>query len=359
MPSHDTLDARAARLAQRQAAHLSRAQAHALGFSDSSIKRRLRSGRWERVHPGVYRLAGAPETWLGVTWAALLAAGPSANITHETAVRLSGSPHVGPVPVTLTVPHGGHHRIEGAVVHQIDDLRPHHVRAIQGLPASEPARAVVEVAATLPARRVGRVLDDLVFDRRTTLADVSTRLAEVARPGKPGVVPLARLLDERDERRVPAGSALEDALIAALVAGGLPMPEQQRSLPSTGAVEGVVDAAYPDCRLILEADGRRWHTRVRDLARDHARDAEAARVGWQTLRFLYEEITQDPDAVCATVRDVRAVRQSAPAPGTRRTTLAVRSGSPGTGVAPVTLRGTGRRSAPREAMGVGPDHSRP
>ena len=66
----------------------------------------------------------------------------------------------------------------------------------------------------------------------------------------------------------------------------------QRALPGTGAVEGVVDAAYPDCRLILEADGRRWHTRVDDLRRDHERDAEAARAGWQTLRFLYEQITQ-------------------------------------------------------------------
>jgi len=40
------------------------------------------------------------------------------------------------------------------------------------------------------------------------------------------------------------------------------------------------------------------------------RDNEAARVGWQTLRFPWEEVVHDPDDVAATVRDVRAQRLS-------------------------------------------------
>lgn len=310
MPSIDTGDARAARLATRQAGHLSRGQALSLGFSNSAIKRRLQRGAWGRVHPGVYRISGTPPTWHGEIWAALLAAGPLAAVTHETSVRISGSTHVAPRPIVLTVPHGAHPRVAGAVVHQIDDLRPHHVVAIDGLPVSEPARAVVECAASLGSRRLGHVLDDLVFDRRTSFAQVSVRLAEVMRPGKPGVTALARLLDERAEGSRPSGSQLERDLVGVLVAGGLPAPERQMTLPGTGAIDGLVDAAYRDCRVILEADGRRWHTRARDIARDHARDAEAARAGWQTLRFLYEEITRDPEGVCATVSDVRAVRQN-------------------------------------------------
>jgi very-short-patch-repair endonuclease len=58
----------------------------------------------------------------------------------------------------------------------------------------------------------------------------------------------------------------------------------------------------------LEPRTRRWHTRIRDLRRDHLRDAEAARAGWQTLRFLYEEIVGDPGNVAATVADVRLAR---------------------------------------------------
>lgn len=313
-----SIDALIARPAVRQCGVFSRAQALAVGMTDSSILRRLRSGRWLTLHPGVYLLAGVPPTWHTEIWAALLAAGRSASVTHETALRLAGSPHIAPRPITLTVPHGAHPRVAGAVVHQIDDLRPHHLTVIEGLPASRPARAVVEVAATLGHRRLGRVLDDLVFDRRTSYAEVGVALAEVARPGKPGVTALGAVLDDRSDAAVPADSELEQALFAALVAAGLPRPEPQRTLPGTGAVTGVVDAAYPDCRLILEADGRRWHTRVADLRRDHERDAEAARVGWQTLRFLYEQIVQDPDGVCSVVADVRAMRSDDGRPTGRR-----------------------------------------
>ena len=307
-----TVDARIARLAVRQCGPFSRAQALAVGMTDSSMLRRIRSGRWIVLHPGVYLLAGVAPTWNTEIWAALLAAGPVASVTHETAMRLAGSPHVASRPITLTAPHGTHPRVQGAVVHQIDDLRPHHVARIDGLPVSRPARAVVEVAATLGRRRLGRVLDDLVFDRRTSFEEVGVVLAEVARPGKPGVAALAALLDDRATTGVPADSELERSLFSALVGAGLPAPVPQRALPGTGAVAGVVDAAYPDCRLILEADGRRWHTRVDDLRRDHERDAEAARVGWQTLRFLYEQIVRDPDGVCAVVADVRAVRGGRP-----------------------------------------------
>jgi hypothetical protein len=268
-------------------------------------------------------LAGVPPTWHGEVWAALLAVGPMATVTHETALRVHGSEHVAPRPVTLTVPHGGHPRVRGAFVHQIDDLRPAHVATVDGLPVSTAARAVVEVAATLGPRQLGRVLDDLIFDKRTQYPEVAARLAEVARPGKPGIAKLAAVLDERSDEAVPAGSELERAMFSALVGGGLPTPRPQVALPGVGAVEGLVDAAYPECRLILEADGRRWHTRVRDLAQDHARDNQAARAGWQTLRFLYEAIRHDPDGVCATVADVRAVRLPRPtiagvAPGAGR-----------------------------------------
>ena len=78
----------------------------------------------------------------------------------------------------------------------------------------------------------------------------------------------------------------------------------------TAAIEGLVDAAYVPEKLILEADGRRWHTRTRDFPRDALRRNEAARVGWQTLGFLWDELKHDPEGVAATVRDVRQQRHS-------------------------------------------------
>jgi very-short-patch-repair endonuclease len=167
---------------------------------------------------------------------------------------------------------------------------------------------VVELGATQPIGVVGRVADDLISARRTTLAAIAAVLNDVARPGKPGLVRVARVLEERGPGYVPPQSELERALFAALAAGGLPEPLRQVPLPGRGGTRGLVDAAYPEARVLLEADGRRWHTRVDDLRRDRERDAQAVRAGWVPLRFVYEQVVHDPQGVCSVVADTLAVR---------------------------------------------------
>jgi very-short-patch-repair endonuclease len=302
-------DAQAAALATTQASALSRPQALAVGLSDRMIATRLRRGRWLHLHPGVYAIAGAPPSWGQHVWGAALAVGPAAIVSHETALLVDGldDRHLPRHPVTLSVPRGRHHRVRGAVVHQIGDLRPHHVQTVDGLRVSLPARAIVDLAGTVGPRRLGELVD-LATDRLTSTARIATCMAELARPGKPGLRRLGAVLDERGPGHIPPQSELEARLFDALALARLPAPRRQFRLPGRGVIEGLVDAAYPDARLIVEADGRRWHTRIRHLVRDHDRDAEAARVGWQTLRFLYERITEAPHEVAATVADVLRVR---------------------------------------------------
>jgi very-short-patch-repair endonuclease len=310
-------------LAAAQCGVFARAQVLAFGGSNSLVKRRLASGAWEARHPGVYAISAVPTSWHQDVWAALLAIGPRATVSHETALRLHGlgDDLVPSRPLTYTIPHGGHARVAGATVHQIDDLAPVDVGVVATLPSSRPHRAVVEVAATVGRRRLGHIVDELLVTRRTSHEAIAACLARVIRPGKPGVIALGDVLDERGDGYFADASELERALFTALESAGLQLPRRQAPLPGRGALEGLVDAAYGDARVIIEADGRRWHTRVRDLKRDHQRDAEAARVGWQTLRFLYEEIMGDPGNVCAVIRDVCAVRmRSQESPASRRRT---------------------------------------
>jgi len=302
------LEARIALLAARQCSAFARAQALDLGATDPLVQRRVKVGVWRRPYSGVYAIAGSERTWLQDVWCAFLATGPAAVVTHESALHLHGIDLVPRRPITLTVPHGGRARLDGVFVHQIDDLKPHRVTAVSGLPVSTVERTVVELAATTGEKRLGRVIDDVVAAKRSSVGRISSAFREVARPGKPGVHKLARLLDSRGDGYVPAQSDLERALFVALAAGGLPAPRRQFRLPGRFAVEGLVDAAYPDVRLIVEVDGRRWHTRVADLKRDHQRDTEAARAGWLTLRFVYEQVMHDPSDVCSAIADVRASR---------------------------------------------------
>lgn len=307
-----TPDVRATGLAASQCGVIGRPQAQACGLTPRMIDYRVSSGRWRRVHQGVYVVAGLPPSWLTAVWAAFLAAGDGAVISHETALLLHGLSDllVPRQPVTVTARHGVHTRVEGAVVHQCRDLPGRQVvRHRSGLLVTTPARAIVDVAATVGARHLGVLVDEVLVGRIASLAQISCCLRDVARRGKPGIRSLAGVLDERGPGYVPPHSELERKLFAVLAEAGLPEPQRQVPLPGRGAIEGLVDAAYPDAQLVIEADGRRWHTRVRDLARDHERDAEAARVGWLTLRLLFEQIVGDPEGTCATVRDVREARR--------------------------------------------------
>lgn len=240
-------DNRIGLLASRQASAFAREQVLAAGASDPMIARRLRSGRWTRAHPGVYVLTGSSPSWIQDVWCTWLAVGPRATVTHVG----PAAPRRGAGSATADHPDGsarGHARVAGAMVHQIDDLAPMYTSSMNGLPVSRAARAVVEVAATVGERRLGDIVDDVLWRRRASMLQVSACLRQVARPGKPGIAKLARVLDALSDGPVPAGSDLERSMFGALAASGLPTPARQTPLPGRGVAEGLVDASYGDAR---------------------------------------------------------------------------------------------------------------
>jgi len=283
-------------------------QAIEVGFARATLHRRLASGAWLRLLPGTYTFAGTVPTRTTQIWAGVLAAGKGCVVSHETAALLHGAERLPLEPITLNNAHGRHHRLPGMVVHQIDDVEPHHLTAVDGLTVTTAARTVVDLGATQPEAQVGRVADDLVRSGRTSYAAISGVLARVTRPGKPGLARVAAVLDARCGGHVPPQSELERAMFDGLRAGGLPDPVRQIPLPARGGIAGVADAGYTDALIVLEADGRRWHARMEAARRDRERDAAVVRAGWVPLRFVYEQIVHEPEAMCDVVRDVRATR---------------------------------------------------
>jgi hypothetical protein len=165
------------------------------------------------------------------------------------------------------------------------------------------SRTLFDLAAHLHPSRLGYVLDDALATRSTSLAQVGQVLTESSRRGRKGGPALARLLDARSGEPV-ARTRLERMLDDVIAASGLPRPICEYPLPTDGSMTGFVDRAFPEALLIVEADGRRWHSRVSDLARDRARDRRAAKKGWQTIRVLHEELVDDPDGVARDLVDV-------------------------------------------------------
>jgi hypothetical protein len=79
----------------RQQLHLqegviTRAQVLGAGISRHALQVKLDSGRWQRLHSGVYAAFSGKPDREAMHWAAVLGAGPRAVLSHETAAELYG-----------------------------------------------------------------------------------------------------------------------------------------------------------------------------------------------------------------------------------------------------------------------------
>lgn len=73
-------------------------------------------------------------------------------------------------------------------------------------------------------------------------------------------------------------------------------------------LEVAITGAWPELRVLLELDGRRWHSTVQAQVDDRRRDRAAVARGWVTLRFGWQEIVHRPASVVDECRTVLAAR---------------------------------------------------
>lgn len=295
--------------ATSQAGAISRAQMLRHGASSSTVSRRLAEGRLRLELPGVYVVAGAPDSVEQRRWIALLAVGAGAVLSFESAARIHRLSTVASTgPTVVTVGHSGWQRLPGITVHQIDDLAAHHVQQIGGLPVTTLERTIVDLAAIWRRGRLRLVIEDAVAAKRTTDAEIGAVLRSLARRGKPGVRNLTTVLDDRGPGQAPPASQLERDFFALVRRSPLRDPYRQYPLPRKDGVRNLSDAAWPEVKLIVEVDGRRWHQRLADMKRDRDRDMQAAAAGWLVVRLLHEHVVGAPEETIRELLDVYAVR---------------------------------------------------
>jgi hypothetical protein len=295
-------------LSYRQCGVFATWQLDRAGVPHAARQRRVGSGAWTLPRAGVYALAGVAPSFEQRLWAAWLAVGPHSVVSHETAAERHVMPNVVRGRLVFTVPHSGWHRIPGVFVHQLSDVLADHVTDVGGLPVTTPARTVVDLAAVVHPARLARIVEDGKHAGIVSYESIGQCLTTVARRGKPGVRSLTRVLDRFGPGVAVTMSTLERKTLELVKDHGLPMPLAQYPFPGRQFTNGCVDFAYPSAKLVLETDGRRWHSRIHELTRDRERDLEAARYGWQTLRFLYEHVIADPGGTAETIRTVLAQR---------------------------------------------------
>jgi len=299
-------DAAVANLASRQYGLFSRAQAIGLGASDIMIWRRVQAGKWLTEAEGVYTLPGWRDGWWRRVWLAFLATGPDAVVSHDTAAAIHGLTNFQRLRIVLTTPHGDHHWHGLAEMRQSTDLRSEHVTQHNGLPVTTVARTLFDVSAVAGADRLAIAVEDAHISRACRIEELIALYEELRRPGKRGIKKLGRVLATHGPGYVPPESWLERRLLRIVKDAGLPRPRLQAEFPWRRDLESRCDAVYDDARMILEADGRRWHVRIDQMANDRRRDREALNHRWRPYRFVYEELKNDPALVVETIREARA-----------------------------------------------------
>lgn len=293
-------------VAQGQFGLFSRAQALSAGATQDMLDGALRSERLTSEAEGVYGLPGWPESWWREVWRAFLATGPDAVVSHETAAAIHRMTNFPRGRIVLTTKHGDHHWHGLADMRQSTDLKPEHVRIRDGLPVTTPVRTLFDLAAVAGRERLAIAVEDAHINRQCRLEELIALYEELRRPGKHGMKKLGRILAERGPGYVPPESKLERMLLKILRDAGLPKPRLQAQLPWRTTLPSRCDALYEKERIILEADGRRWHTRVDQMAEDRRRDREAQNHGYRPYRFVYEELKHDPLMVVSTIVEARA-----------------------------------------------------
>lgn len=284
--------ARLRALAERQHGVVSREQLLGLGVSAGQIKRWVALGWLRPVHRGVY-LLGTRLGRDGICMAAHLALGSRAAVSHRSAAELWAlTPGCSaPVHVTVTGP-GGRQRRAGLRVHR--SALAGEVTRVRNIPATDVPRTLIDLAATSDRRALERATDEAV--RRTLTTAAQLRRAIDSRPRRPGAARLRALLGEHEAGSTATENEFEELLIAICDDFGLPRPICQHPIGPYRP-----DFAWPEQRLIVEADSWESHGTRKAFESDRRRDAELSDLGWTPRRFTHRQMTRERAWVAAKI----------------------------------------------------------
>lgn len=282
-------------LARRQRGSVTSNQLAALGVGRRTVDRWLASGRLRRVYRGVYVIGPQPLTRHARWLAAVLARGPGAVLSHESAAALWGlAGDRREVDVTTSGGHRGQSDT-GIRLHRGKLARDEWMLR-DGIPVTTVARTLFDLAETVGPPQLKSAWDEagrLHLLRIKQVAMVYER--GCGRRARTGIEPLlSAALTYDDERR---RSPLEDRFAAFVRAHRLPPPQ------TNVLVDGdEVDALWPAARLIVELDSWEFHAHRAAFEEDRNRDADHLLLDYRTIRVTHRRLDREPDRLAVQIR---------------------------------------------------------
>jgi very-short-patch-repair endonuclease len=278
-------------LVARQDGVVSLAQAGAHGYSADRVQRRVREGRWRRLHPGVVLVGGHRLTDAARVRAAWLWAGGRAVVAGPAAACWHGMLAHGVTVIDVTVPAGLHRRACPGVRFRRRDLPREDVTTVRGVRVTGRGLTALETAVALPD---GSAFLDRALQRYVPFDEVYPAYCRSVGCWNSAGALLIAAADRAD-------SAAERVVVRLLRAAGI-----------GGWVLGhpfgpyLIDVAFPEAMVAVEIDGWAWHVDQDRFANDRRKGNALVRAGWVVLRFTWHDLTKRPGYVMAEIRTALA-----------------------------------------------------
>lgn len=243
------------------------------GVSERTISRRIAKRDLIAVHLGVYGLGHAERTPVALAHAAVLACGPDAVLSHDSAAALWGLRRYWPprpevtAAVTRTRP--------GIVTHRSRTLIAGDITVNYGLCVTTIVRTIIDISPRLTDSELTRAINDARLAHQLKATGLNELLERSSRA--------RRLIDPTQNA---TRSPLEDAFLRWIRRHRLPMPTINRR---SGGRE--VDAVFEAERVIVELDSWTYHGDQTSFRADRARDRRNAADGYLPLRYTRHDLT--------------------------------------------------------------------
>jgi very-short-patch-repair endonuclease len=285
-----------AAIAEAQGGTIDRRQLLTLGLSARAIGRRVGAGSLHERHRGVYAVGHGLLGADGKRWAAVLACGPGAMISHASAAEAWDIRPSAAAVIHVTVPNRSGHRRPGIRVHRPRELRADETTTLHGLPITTPARTLLDLAgAGLRGRRLEAALDRAELRCHVDWAEVARLLERY--PRRRGAPALRTTLDRYAPGSLETASVLEEIVLEICDELAVPRPQVNRVIEGRRR-----DFYWPRWGLVVEADSYTWHRSPTALDEDRERDVELTLAGLDTLRFTYAQCTKRRNYVKNSIR---------------------------------------------------------
>ena len=279
-----------ARVAERQFGHVTRQQLLELEVPSATIAYWVTRRRLIQVHNGVYAVGHQQRSAVAGAMAAVLACGPGAVLSHDSAAAL-WDVRTWPSEPEVSAPHD--RRRHGIRAHRTQTLTRRDIRRRRNIRVTSPSRTVLDIQDRLTDAQLVRIVNRLRLDGHLKATELRRLLAASAR--------IARLIDPA---QAPTRSGKEDDFVVFCREHGLPRPTV-----NTRLFGYEIDALFAAEKVIVEIDHWETHNSYLSFESDRRRDAVAAEHGHLTVRVTTARLAADPEGEAARLHRILASRR--------------------------------------------------